>query len=314
MINASHLTKEFGPIKAVSDLTFSVNKGEILGFLGPNGAGKTTTMRILAGIFPPTRGSVMIAGFDVLENSMEIRKRIGYLPEQFPIYPELTVTEYLAMVASIWDFDRKKRDEQVKDVLEKCGLRSEQNSLLRRLSRGYRQRVGLAQALVHDPEVLILDEPTVGLDPKQIREIRELIKSFQGQKTVILSTHILPEVSMTCQRVLIINQGKVVAEGTPESLTRQIESGAHVQIQAQGPPEDIVRTLSAVPGVLEIKMVKSSDGREGTFLIQTKESVDVRPQIAQAIVENHWGLLTMQLQYLSLEDIFVKLVTKEESE
>lgn len=310
MIEVQNISKEFGTIKAVSNVTFSVPKGQILGFLGPNGAGKTTTMRILAGIFPPTAGQVRIAGFDLQSNVMEIRRRIGYLPEQVPLYPELTVSQYLDFVVSFWNFDRKKKEAQKQKVIAQCGLETVRGALLKRLSRGFRQRVGLAQALIHDPEILILDEPTVGLDPKQIREIRDLIKSFQGEKTVILSTHILPEVSMTCQNVLIIDKGSIVASGTPETLTRQMNDAAEIKIKVDGPVDDVKTALSSIPGV-ETVLSLGKNGKGSTFLLKSSNS-EIRPDVARMIVERNWGLLEMNVHTLSLEEIFLKLVTKEE--
>jgi len=312
MIEVNKITKEFGSIKAVSNVTFSVDKGEILGFLGPNGAGKSTTMRILAGIFPPTQGQVRISGFDLNTQVMEVRKRIGYLPEQMPLYPELTVSQYLDFVVSFWDFDASKKRSQIEKVIDQCGLESVKGALLKRLSRGYRQRVGLAQALVHDPEVLILDEPTVGLDPKQIRDIRDLIKSFQGKKTVILSTHILPEVSMTCQKVLIIDKGTIIAEGTPESLTQQMNEAAEIKIKVEGPPEEVRAALTGVPGIKNVEAL-GKNGKGSIFILKAMNGTEVRPQIAKTIVERNWGLLEMNVHTLSLEEIFVKLVTKEET-
>lgn len=312
MIEVKNITKEFGTIKAVSNVTFSVGKGEILGFLGPNGAGKSTTMRILTGIFPPTKGKVRIAGFDLNIQVMEIRKRIGYLPEQVPLYPELTVSQYLDFVVSFWGFDHDKKKRQIETVIGQCGLESVRGALLKRLSRGFRQRVGLAQALVHDPEVLVLDEPTVGLDPQQIREIRDLIKSFQGRKTVILSTHILPEVSMTCQKVLIIHKGTIAAEGTPESLTRQMNEAAEIKIKVDGPPEEVRTALSNVPGVKQVEAL-GKNGKGNIFILQSANGNEIRPQIAKAVVDRNWGLLEMNVHTLSLEEIFLKLVTKEEA-
>lgn len=312
MIEVQHLTKEFGPNVAVSDLTFSVKPGEILGFLGPNGAGKTTTMRILAGIFPPSSGEAKVCGIDVADNSMDVRKKIGYMPEQVPLYPELTVTEYLNFVTSLWPYNQKQRANRLKNVLQQCDLTHVRGRLVGHLSRGYRQRIGLAQALIHDPDVLILDEPTVGLDPKQIREIRQLIKSFQGQKTVILSTHILPEVSMTCQRVLIIHHGKIVAQGTPESLTQQAETATQVEVHVKGGPvAEISKTLSEISGIQNVEVQGPSNGA-GTRLLVSANDENIRPQIARTIVEKNWQLLEMRLKSLTLEDIFVKIVTKEE--
>jgi ABC-2 type transport system ATP-binding protein len=304
MIEVTNLSKNFGAIQAVSNITFSVAKGEILGFLGPNGAGKTTTMRILCGIFPPTTGTAKVAGFDVVKNPMAVRERIGYLPEQVPLYTDLTVSEYLDFVGSIWKQGKSRR----KEVLQLCGLEEVEDALIKRLSRGYKQRVGLAQALIHDPEVLILDEPTVGLDPKQIREIRNLIKSFAGKKTVVLSTHILPEVSMTCQKVVIIHEGKVKAEGTPEALAQKLESDLEVELHVEGPQAEILSTLSKIPGVS--KVTQNGTPSEGRFLLHLS-SKEARPEIARAIAEKNWKLLEMRVHQLSLEDVFMKLVTKE---
>lgn len=313
MIKVDRLTKTFGPIRAVSDVSFSVNRGEILGFLGPNGAGKTTTMRMLCGIFPPTSGHAVVAGFDVAASPMEVRKRIGYLPEQIPLYPELTVAEYLDFVTSVWGFNRDQKSKAIGDVLDRCGLYEVENARLGRLSRGYRQRVGLAQALVHDPEVLILDEPTVGLDPKQIREIREFIKSMRGSKTIILSTHILPEVSMTCDQVVIIDQGKLVAEGTPESLGQSAKSGTEIEVEVAGPSEEISSVLGSLPGAEGVKLLSNGNGGLCKFAIALENNHDIRPEIARVIVEKNWGLFQMSLRTLTLEDVFVKLVTHEET-
>ncbi|MCL4513270.1 MAG: ABC transporter ATP-binding protein [Candidatus Eremiobacteraeota bacterium] len=308
MIEVRELTKRFGSIQAVSDLSFTIKDGEILGFLGPNGAGKTTTMRMLSGILPPTSGRAIVAGMDVIKNPIEVKRRIGYLPEQVPLYPELTVTEYLDFVGSIWKCGKKERDE----VIEECGLSSVSQALIYRLSRGYRQRVGLAQALIHNPDVLILDEPTVGLDPQQIREIRDLIKSFEGKKTVILSTHILPEVSMTCQRVVIIHQGEIAAEGTPESLGKRIESGAQFEIEVQGPQEQIVKVLSSIQGISKVNVLSQQQDANQKFTVETKGE-DVRSEIAKAVIEHEWKLLILKTHELTLEEVYVKVLTKEEA-
>ena len=235
MIEVQNLTKAYGPVTAVDHVSFTVNEGEILGFLGPNGAGKTTTMRILTGFMPATSGTARIAGFDVAQDSLEVRRHIGYLPETPPLYPDMTVEAYLDFVLRIKMFRRKSGAARITDALEKTGLVDKRSQLIKRLSRGYKQRVGLAQALVHDPGVIILDEPTVGLDPKQIIEVRHLIKSLAGSHTIILSTHILPEVSMTCDRVVIINKGKIAAVDTPQNLTAQLKGGQKIQINVRAP-------------------------------------------------------------------------------
>ena len=235
MIEVQNLTKDYGQVTAVDRVSFTVNEGEILGFLGPNGAGKTTTMRILTGYMPATSGTARIAGFDVATDSLEVRRHIGYLPEAPPLYPDMTVEAYLDFVLRIKNVPAEKRRSRITDALEKTGLVDKRSQLIKRLSRGYKQRVGLAQALVHDPGVIILDEPTVGLDPKQIIEVRHLIKSLAGSHTIILSTHILPEVSMTCDRVVIINKGKIAAVDTPQNLTAQLKGGQKIQIVVRGP-------------------------------------------------------------------------------
>ena len=308
MIEVRELTKSFGAVQAVSKLSFTIKDGEILGFLGPNGAGKTTTMRILAGIIPATSGRAIVAGMDVIKEPMEVKRKIGYLPEQVPLYPELTVMEYLDFVASIWKCGKKDRDL----VIEQCGLESVSNALITRLSRGYRQRVGLAQALIHNPDVLILDEPTVGLDPKQIREIRDLIKSFSRKKTVILSTHILPEVSMTCQKVVIIHKGEIAAEGSPESLGKSIQNAPQVEVEIKGPQESIVKVLSGLQGILKVNVLSQPSDETQTFILETQET-DVRNEIASTVINNHWSLLTLKTREMSFEDVYLKILTKEES-
>jgi ABC-2 type transport system ATP-binding protein len=234
LIEVQDLTKTFGEKIAVNHLSFTVNKGEILGFLGPNGAGKTTTMRILTGFMPATSGTARVAGFDVFTDSIEVRRRIGYLPENPPLYTDMTVADYLDFVARIKGVGPDKRRQRVDEAMDKTNIGDQRNELIKRLSRGYKQRVGLSQALVHDPDVIILDEPTVGLDPKQIIEVRHLIKGLAGTHTIILSTHILPEVSMTCDRVVIINNGTIAAVDTPANLTMQLKGGQHVRMEVQG--------------------------------------------------------------------------------
>ncbi|HEV2224083.1 MAG TPA: ABC transporter ATP-binding protein, partial [Candidatus Acidoferrales bacterium] len=254
MIEVQDLTKSFGDKTAVDHISFSVNKGEILGFLGPNGAGKTTTMRVLTGYLPATTGTAKIAGFDVFDDSMEVRRRIGYLPENPPLYFDMTVSAYLDFVARIKNVPAEKRAARVTAALEMAKITDKRDELIKRLSRGYKQRVGLAQAIVHDPDVIILDEPTVGLDPKQIIEVRNLIKGLAGSHTIILSTHILPEVSMTCDRVVIINRGKIVAVDTPENLTLQLKGGARIRVEVQAPEKLLRDALAQIPGVRKVEI------------------------------------------------------------
>src|SRR5437867_6538807 len=249
MIEVQGLTKRYGPTVAVSEVSFEVRKGEVLGFLGPNGAGKTTTMRVITGYLPPSAGKVRVAGVDVVEEPLEAKQHTGYLPENPPVYPDMTVVEYLAFVARIKGLPRGEVKKRVDEVNEKCAITDVRERQIGKLSKGYRQRVGLAQALIHNPDVLILDEPTAGLDPKQIIETRELIRGFAGQHTVVLSTHILPEVSKTCQRVVIINKGRVVAIDTPDNLTHRLQGYETVLITAEGPAEEIRERLQRVSGV-----------------------------------------------------------------
>ena len=282
MIEVQHLTKRYGPFTAVDDVSFRVEKGEILGFLGPNGAGKTTTMRVLTGYMPATEGNAVVAGFDLFTHPIEAKRRIGYLPETPPLYPDMTVREYLTFVARI------KTPE---------------------LSKGYRQRVGLAQALIHDPDVLILDEPTAGLDPKQIIETRDLIRSLAGDHTIVLSTHILPEVAQTCQRVVIINKGKVVAIDTPDNLTHQLAGAATLYVLVDG-SEDASAALAAVPGVEHVAAADRPGSAIG-YEIEAAPHRDVRRDVARAVVDRGWGLLELRPLRLGLEEIFLKLTTEE---
>ncbi|HMD98493.1 MAG TPA: ABC transporter ATP-binding protein [Terriglobia bacterium] len=313
MIQVENVTKRYGPTLAVSDLSFEVQRGEILGFLGPNGAGKTTTMRIITGYLPPTEGRVRVAGFDVAEDPLEVKKRIGYLPELPPVYPDMTVTEYLDFVGRIKGVARGDLKKRVDEVSEKTSVTDVRDRQIGKLSKGYRQRVGLAQALIHNPDVLILDEPTAGLDPKQIIETRELIKGLAGLHTVVLSTHILPEVSKTCQRVVVINAGRIAAVGTPDELIHRLQGYETVLVTAEGPRAEIKGRLEAVTGV---NLVEEHEGTETrtTFEVHAEKGHDVRAELARAVVESQWNLLELKTSGLSLEDIFLKLTTQDLSE
>jgi ABC-2 type transport system ATP-binding protein len=308
LIEVKGVTKRFGRLTAVDNVSFEVRKGEILGFLGPNGAGKTTTMRIITCFLPPNEGSASVAGFDVFREPLEVKKRIGYLPELPPLYPEMTVVDYLHFVARIKGVDRAKRREQVASVVEKCALTEVRDKQTGRLSKGYRQRVGLAQALVHDPEVLILDEPTAGLDPRQIIETRELIKGLGGDHTIILSTHILPEVSMTCERVVIINGGRVVAEDTPEGLKARMRRSEILSVTVGGAADKVLDTLGALTGVVRIQDQGSDDGAH-TFQVETAKGQDIRRELARSIVQEGHALLELKQVEISLEDIYLELTT-----
>lgn len=311
MIEVEHLSKVYNGRKAVDDVSFKVEKGEILGFLGPNGAGKTTTMRILTCYMPASDGTARVAGFDVFDDSLEVRKRIGYLPENPPLYPEMTVESYLHFVAKIKGVSSGQRKSQVDDAMGKCSVGDVRNRIIGKLSKGYKQRVGVAQALLGNPEVLILDEPTIGLDPKQIFEIRTLIKGLAGSHTVILSTHILPEVSMTCNRVVIINKGKVVAMDTPQGLTSQAKGAERVALVAEGPRQEIQDKLKSIDGVLRVD-VEGGDGQQsGSYMVECRLNSDLRRDLASAVVSQGWGLLELRGVSMSLEDVFINLVTKE---
>ncbi|MCL2877594.1 MAG: ABC transporter ATP-binding protein [Acidobacteria bacterium] len=317
MIEVEHVSKVYGERRAVDDITFKVEKGEVLGFLGPNGAGKTTTMRILTCFMPATEGTARIAGYDVFDNSLEVRRRIGYLPENPPLYPDMTVESYLHFVARIKGTPSGRRKNQVDDAVAKCGLGDVGKRIIGRLSKGYRQRVGLAQALLNNPEVLILDEPTSGLDPKQIHEVRSLIKGLAGAHTIVLSTHILPEVSMTCSRVVIINKGKVAAMDTPAGLANQMKGTERVSLTVAGPADDVRAKLLEVGGVLNIE-VKDTENPEDTgehhlnYIVECRLNTDLRRTLAAEVVGNGWGLLELRYVSMSLEDVFINLVTKEE--
>lgn len=306
MIEVVGLTKFYGEVKALDDVTFDVRKGEILGFLGPNGAGKTTTMRILTGFLSPTYGTVKVAGYSVVENSLEVRRITGYLPETVPLYNEMRVSEYLGYMARIRGVQRKRIRDRVDYVIERCGLGEVKDRIIGHLSKGYRQRVGIAQAIVHDPQVLILDEPTIGLDPVQVREVRQLIKSMAGERTIILSTHILPEVSMTCQRVLIIHKGRIVAEDTPEGLSRRLQQSERILVRLARTPSQPLSALSQLDKVTRVDHVG-----DNLFAIEAPPGYDIREQVAEFVVRNGWGLLELRREEMTLEDIFVNLVTRE---
>ncbi|MGH9745891.1 MAG: ABC transporter ATP-binding protein [Candidatus Acidiferrales bacterium] len=311
MIEVQDLTKVFGSATAVDHISFAVNKGEILGFLGPNGAGKTTTMRILTGYMPATSGTALVAGFDVFNDSLEVRRRIGYLPESPPVYPDMSVGTYLDFVARIKGVAAEKRAARVTDALEKTNITDKRDELIKRLSRGYKQRVGLAQALVHDPDVIILDEPTVGLDPKQIIEVRHLIKGLAGNHTIILSTHILPEVSMTCDRVVIINKGKVAAVDTPQNLTSQLEGGQRVRVEVQAPDQPLRDLLAQIPGASQVQVEPAQANGRVSATVESAQGKDLRSAIAARIVEKGWPLFELRGVSLSLEEIFLELTTDD---
>ena len=310
MIEVQHLTKRYGPVTAVDDISFTVQRGEILGFLGPNGAGKTTTMRVLTGYMPPTEGKAIVAGYDVFEQPIEAKRRTGYLPETPPLYPDMTVRDYLSFVARIKGVPRGERTARINEMMEKTRIADVADRHCGKLSKGYRQRVGLAQAIMHNPEVLILDEPTAGLDPKQIIETRQLIKALAGDHTIILSTHILPEVSQTCQRVVIINRGKVVAVDTPDNLTSRLRGSETMYLQVDAGGADVASVLQRVSGVTRVAITDTKQQTVG-YEVDSEAGRDVRRELAAAVVGRGWGLLEMRPMRLSLEEIFLHVTTEE---
>jgi ABC-2 type transport system ATP-binding protein len=310
VISVDKLTKRYTEKTAVEDLSFEVQRGEILGFLGPNGAGKTTTMRIITGFMPASDGTVRVDGYDVFEKPIEVRRRIGYLPENPPLYFEMTPLTYLRFVAKLKGVRGLKVNEEVERVMKKVHIEDVKDRIIAKLSKGYKQRVGLAQALLNDPPVLILDEPTIGLDPKQIHEVRELIKELAGNHTVILSTHILPEVEQTCHRVIIIDKGKIAAVGTPAGLRLQAKGAEQVIVEVEGPQAEVLARLKATPTIAQVRAVATDNGRS-RFEIEGDAHVDVRRDVARAIVEGGWGLLELRATSMSLEDVFIKLTTED---
>ncbi len=312
MIQVENLTKRYGRYTAINNVSFEVARGEILGFLGPNGAGKTTTMRVLAGFFPASQGRARVAGYDVFEEPLEVKRRVGYLPENPPLYTEMTVDSYLSFVARIKGVPASDLGERLEYSKERCGLPNEGTRLIKHLSKGYRQRVGLAQALIHDPEVLILDEPTIGLDPNQISEVRELIRSLGGDHTIILSTHILPEVSMTCGRVIIINEGKIVAVDTPENLTRQLSGGQRIKLEVAGRVDQLSTLLGGVNGVQTVGSLEEADGRIRVW-VESAAGTEIRHLLARTLVESGFELYQIHAEGRTLEEVFKELTTKEEA-
>ncbi|MGB3238127.1 MAG: ATP-binding cassette domain-containing protein [Geitlerinemataceae cyanobacterium] len=317
MIEVEQLSKIYGTTQAIQDVTFGVEKGDILGFLGPNGAGKTTTMRILAGFLPATSGTARIAGYDVHEQSMAVRQRIGYLPETPPLYPDMTVRGFLNFVAQIKGVSAGDRPKRIESAIDRCGLSQHRKTLIRKLSKGFRQRVGIAQAIVHDPPVIILDEPTVGLDPRQIIEVRNLIKSLAGEHTIILSTHILPEVNMTCNQVAIIKRGQVVATDKIENLMSRLRGGIAYEVEIQGDVEGLDTSLESlfdsVAGVKSIELLPRDHLPDNRYKlrISTEPSVEPSQAIADTVVKAGLGLCEMHRVQASLEDVFLELTMEE---
>lgn len=306
MIQAENLAKHYGEVKALDGVSFHVEQGEIVGLLGPNGAGKTTTMKILTCFLPPSSGGARVAGHDIFEQPLAVKRNVGYLPEDPPVYNELTVEEYLAYAGRLRGLSGSELKAARARALDKCGLADVAGRLIGNLSKGYRQRVGLGQALIHNPPVLILDEPTIGLDPVQIKEIRSLIKGLASDHTVILSTHILPEVTATCQRVIIINEGRIVAVDTLENLSSQVATSRWIALKVRRPGEDLANRLMAVPGVLDVELEEG-----GSYRVESRLDQDLREEVARAAVESGAGLLELASAAVSLEDVFLRLTTEE---
>jgi ABC-2 type transport system ATP-binding protein len=311
MIQATGLTHYYGPNPAIEDVNFGVNRGEILGFLGPNGAGKTTTMRILTGFMPPTRGKVTLDGYDVVEQSLEVRRRVGYLPETVPLYTDMTVTSYLKYMGTLRGMPSRNIKRRIEEVIDVCRLDDYRSSLIAKLSKGFRQRVGIAQAILHEPDVLVLDEPTIGIDPIQVVETRSLIKNLGNQQTVVLSSHILPEVSMICERVLIIHEGRIVAEDTPANLAERLQGTDLLEVEIGGPPEEVTPAIREIEGVASVRH-RSHANRE-VYTVRLLQGAEVRDDISRAVIARGWSLLSMQSVGMTLEEIFLRLTTDEEN-
>src|SRR5881398_595045 len=305
MIKVENLTKRYAGQPAIQDLNFEVGKGEIMGFLGPNGAGKSTTMRILSSFMPPTSGRASIAGFDIFEQSLQARAHLGYMPENVPLYNDMRVTEYLNYRAALKNIPGRRVNERVGDVKELCGLREVENKIIGTLSKGYRQRVGLADALLHEPDLLILDEPTIGLDPNQIRQVRELIKNLGKQHTILLSTHILPEVEMTCSRVIIIHKGRIEACDTPDNLLGKIRQAGGVVLEAKVGNDNGTEELKKIPGVRDVVTGGQDDWKK--FSLRVESGADVREEVFRLAVERHWAVRELSQRRGTLEDVFVEL-------
>jgi len=311
MIEVSNLTKNFGNFPAITDISFSVEHGEILGFLGPNGAGKSTTMKIITGFLPPSSGTVTVAGFDIVSESLEARRHIGYLPETVPLYTDMTVSDYLEFMGKIRGMSSHRVKQRIDDVIQNVHIEDYRSTIIEKLSKGFRQRVGIAQAILHEPDVLVLDEPTIGIDPIQIVETREMIKELGGEHTVIISTHILPEVSMICERVIIIHEGQIIAVDAPANLGSRLSGADHILIDIKGPQRDVLAGLRGVDGVEDVERERSEQRGVSTYTVMAQQGLDVRPKLAATVVESGWDLMRLEAIGMSLEEIFLRLTTEE---
>jgi len=311
MIEIQNLTKRYGQIRAVNNLNFTVEKGEILGFLGPNGAGKTTTMNIITGYLPSSEGSVKVCGYDIMDSPKEVKKRVGYLPEQPPVYMDMTVKDYLDFVANLKLVEKKQKKSQLSDIMDLVKIGDHRNRLIKNLSKGYKQRVGLAQALVGSPEVLVLDEPTVGLDPKQIIEIRKLIKALGKEHTIILSSHILPEVSAVCERVVIINKGEIAAIDTPENLSKNFDTASKLLVSIAGPKNSVENAIKEIYGVKYVETAAEKDKDSISYIVESDKDIDIRKPLFFAMAKLGYPIIELKTSGMSLEDIFLQIVTQE---
>lgn len=312
MIEIEHVSKYYGDFPAVTDISFSVGKGEILGFLGPNGAGKSTTMKMITGFLPPSSGIVRVAEFDIVTDSLEARRHIGYLPETVPLYTDMEVSDYLRFMGRIRGMSSDYVARRTKEVIDIVNMGEYRKTHIGKLSKGFRQRVGIAQAILHEPDVLVLDEPTIGIDPIQVVETRKLIKSLGGEHTVIVSTHILPEVSMICERVIIINQGQIVAEDTPENLASRLHGVETVELDVKGPSKDIADAIKAIDGVTDVEHRYNQNGGHTTYVISSEPDFELRSRLASTVVGGGWELLRLQAMGMTLEEIFLQVTTEEQ--
>ena len=312
MIELKNITKYYGDFPAVTNISFKIEKGEIVGLLGPNGAGKSTTMKMITGFMPPTSGELSVGGNDIVSQSIEARRRIGYLPETVPLYTDMTVYSYIEYMGLLRGLNKKNIKSKIDNVIEICKLEDYRNSLISKLSKGFRQRVGISQAIIHEPEVLVLDEPTIGIDPNQVVETRQLIKNLSGEHTLILSSHILPEVSSICERVLIIHEGEIAASDTIENLSSLMSGKNKVEADIIGSPQAIVTELEKINGVKSVQFsINKSSNEFSTFSIESEINSDIRSEISKIIINNDWGLIRLQSMGMSLEDIFLQITTSE---
>ncbi len=312
MIEVNDVTKYFGNFPAITDINFRVERGEVVGFLGPNGAGKSTTMRIITGFIPPTSGAASVAGYDIVNESLEARKHIGYLPETVPLYTEMTVREYLDYMGRLRGMTSDRVRVRIDDVIEICHLEDYYVSIIGKLSKGFRQRLGIAQAILHEPDVLVLDEPTIGIDPIQVVETRQLIKDLGGDHTLIVSTHILPEVSQLCERVIVINEGQIVATDDPENLAKRLLGRERVDLQIKGPQQEVIVTLESVEGVEDVRRINIERGAIPQYRVESESGIEIRATLAQKVIESGWELHRLEAVTMSLEEIFLKLTTEDE--